>query len=172
MNRKMFDRIEMLRKWLKERVTCYPTPKKVTLSEFEIDWGELSGSFRVDFDRVQVRKRFGFFVQYTDRPLLSIPLVHCPCGLPYSCSEIEITSETKTAILEGLHHTMPPIRPWGIDPETGKEIHRDTPFSERIIDLIQFEAAKQQVNSGYSISVDIEPAALTTSGSCFLPHLR
>ena len=146
-------------KWLDENVQCYPTPKKVMLSEFEIDWRTLSGSFRVDLDGVQLPKRFRFGVELTDRPTLFFPMFHSPCGVPASFAAIEITDRTETAILEGLRRTIPAVRPYGVDHKTGKDIDSRTPLSKRILDRKQFESAKRRVNlSGYSISVDIEHA--------------
>ena len=80
-------------KWLDENVQCYPTPKKVMLSEFEIDWRTLSGSFRVDLDGVQLPKRFRFGVELTDRPTLFFPMFHSPCGVDHKTGK-DIDSRT------------------------------------------------------------------------------
>ncbi len=155
------DHIEQVRQWLEENVQSYPTPHTVTLSAFEVDWDDLSGSFRVGLDSVQLLERFRFSLSVTGKAEYYLPMFYSPLGAPCSYAAIELTEQTKTALLKGLHDTIPRLRACGLDRETGKETYFYTPVSERIKDRDQFEAARKRVEAGdYSISIATPPHAL------------
>ncbi len=148
------DQKEQIWQWLEENVQSYPTPHTVTLSAFEVDWGNLYGSFRVGLDSVQLLKRFSFSVPETGKAEYYLPRFDCPLRSPDSYAAIILTEQTKTSILEGLHDTIPRIRAHGIDRETGKEIYYHTPVSARITDRGQFDAARKRVEAGgYSVKI-------------------
>ena len=158
MDERIRNHIEQVRQWLEKNVRHYPTPRKVTLSAFEIDWYGASGSFRVDFDGVQLPERLTFGLEASGKTHFYEPMFHSPLGAPASYSAIEITHKTAKAILKGLHDTIPRLTGCGIDRETGERIYFDTPVSKRIEDLNRSEAAKKRVDAGdYSISINTEP---------------
>jgi len=153
-NRGSKEHVARVMEWYKENVKVYPTPKKVTLSEFEVDWEELSGSFRIDLDDVHVNDRFDFSLEASGWTTFYIPMFHSPLGAPASYLAILITSETEHAIMKGLRATVPRVEPYGLNQKTGKETTQNTPVSDRIIDLSQFESIKNKVCSAdYTISI-------------------
>jgi hypothetical protein len=153
-NRGSKEHVARVMEWYKENVKVYPTPEKVTLSEFEVDWVELSGSFRIDFDDVQVNDRFDFSLEASGWTTFHIPMFHSPLGAPASYLAILISSETENAIMEGLRATIPRIEPFGLNRKTGKETTQNTSISDRIINLSQFESVKNIVCSAdYTISI-------------------
>ena len=153
------NHIEQVRRWLEKNVQHYPTPRKVTLSAFEADWDELSGSFRVDFDGVQLPDRLKFGLEASGKTTFYLPMFVSPLGAPASYGAIEITDKAANAISKGLHDTIPRLKGCGTDRETGEPILFHTPVFKRIKDLDQFEAAKKRVAVGdYSISIDTDHA--------------
>jgi len=146
--------VSRVNKWLDENVEAHPTPKKVMLSEFEVNWEELSGSFRVDFDDVQLKDRFDFDIEASGWTKFYIPMFVSPQGAPASYAAILIGNATENAITEGLHTSFPRLQPYGLNLKTGQETTQMTPIYKRIIDPAQFEAAKIKVSEkDYSISI-------------------
>ena len=151
--------IEQVREWLEKKVQKYPTPCKVTLSEFEVDWDELSGAFSISFDAVPLPKKLKFGVEQSGKAVFFLPMFHSPLGAPASYATIEISDKTSRAILKGLHSTIPRVKGYGINRETGKQIYSHTPICERIINHDEFWLAKKRIESdGYTISIDTEIA--------------
>ena len=148
--------LEQVSDWLDQNVKHYPSPKKVTLSNFDVDWDELSGTLRIALDDIPLEEEFRFGLEASGRVQLYFPMFHSPLGAPASYPKVELTDETRQAILSGLHQTIPRIKPCGIDRETVTEIHTYMPVSERIKDVDEFSAAIQKVQSeNYSISVSV-----------------
>jgi len=90
----------MLQKWLNENVQVFPTPKKIKLSNFEVDWDHLSGSFNLTLDGISTKERIGFSTEVSGKLTLYYPIVHSPLGVPYSYSLIKITWEAEYCILK------------------------------------------------------------------------
>ncbi len=146
--------IERVREWLDENVRVYPTPREATLSAFEFDWNSLAGSFQVSLDRDVLPERLRFGLEISGWLYFYLPLFISPLGAPASYPAVEFTEETRRAITEGLHATLPRMLGYGIVRENGKEIGALTPLSERIVDRARFESAKVKASAaGYSITV-------------------
>jgi hypothetical protein len=149
-------RIERVSAWFDENVRVYPTPREVTLSEFEIDWDKLAGSFRLAFDGEPLPDRFRFSLEITGWLQHQAPMFVSPLDVPASYAAVEFTDDTRRAIDDGLRATLPRLHGYGIVRESGKEIGAFTPLAERIVDRAQFESAKAKASaSEYSITVCI-----------------
>lgn len=148
------EHIQQVRQWLEENVQLYFTPKKVTLHSFEVDWDELSGSFRVLLDDNDLPHRFSFEIDTSGKAEFFLPMFHSPLGAPASYGAINLSESTSKAILEGLREAIPKVRGCGRNRETGLEITNCTPINDRVIDHEEFDLAKKRVESpNYIITV-------------------
>jgi hypothetical protein len=102
-------RIELLQEWLHENVQVFTTPQKIKLSEFQVDWEKLSGSFNLTLDGVSTKDRIGFSPEVSGKPSLNFPMYHSPLGVPCSYSVIQITWETEYCILKQLKMLLPRV---------------------------------------------------------------
>lgn len=100
-------RNELYQEWLDENVQVFSTPNKIKLSEFEIDWESLSGSFILTLDDVSTKERMGFRREVSGKPTLVFPVYHASYGIPSSYSSISITWETEYCILKQLKMLLP-----------------------------------------------------------------
>jgi hypothetical protein len=100
-------RNEMLQEWLNENVQTFSTPKKMKLSNFQVDWKTLSGSFNLTLDGVFIKERMKFSPEASGKPTLYYPMFHSPLGVPCSYSLIQITWETEYCILKQLKMLLP-----------------------------------------------------------------
>ena len=101
------SRNEMYQDWLDDHVQVFPTPQKIKLSEFQIDWEHLSGSFNLTLDGVSTKERIGFRPEVSGKPTLDFPVHHAPYGIPSSYSSVSITWETEYCILKQLKMLLP-----------------------------------------------------------------
>jgi hypothetical protein len=156
------EHIELVRTWLDENVRVYPTPHEITLSEFQIDWDRLTGSFRLAFDGELLMERLRFDLELSGWLRYRTPMFHSPLGAPASYPAVEFTNETRRAIDAGLRATLPRLHGCGIVRATGKEINHWTPIDERVVDRMAFEVAKARASApGYSISVPVCAAGVS-----------
>ena len=100
-------RNEMLQEWLNENVQVFPTPNKIKLTNFEVLWEHLSGSFNMTLDGVFINERMNFSPEASGKPTLYYPMFHSPLGVPCSYSLIKITWETEYCILKQLKMLLP-----------------------------------------------------------------
>jgi hypothetical protein len=100
-------RNEMYQEWLDEHVQVFPTPQKIKLNEFQVDWLSLSGSFNLTLDGVSTKERLGFCPEMSGKPKLVFPVYHAPYGIPSSYSSVKITWETEYCILKQLKMLLP-----------------------------------------------------------------
>ena len=100
-------RMEMLQEWLNENVQVFPSPKMIKLSNFEVNWEHLSGSFNLTLDNVFIKDRMNFSPEASGKPTLYYPMFHSPLGVPCSYSLIKITWETEYCILKQLKMLLP-----------------------------------------------------------------
>ncbi len=128
------DRLKALDEWLDKNVRCSPTPALVTLSAFQVNWKNLSGSFALELDGTVLEDRFDFGLDVAGRPHLFSPMFVSPLGVPASFPAIHLTSATEAAILEALRSFLPSVMPLGRDPRTGKELTMLTPMEERVVE--------------------------------------
>lgn len=97
----------MLQEWLNENVQVFPTPNKIKLTNFEVLWEHLSGSFNMTLDGVFINERMNFSPEASGKPTLYYPMFHSPLGVPCSYSLIKITWETEYCILKQLKMLLP-----------------------------------------------------------------
>lgn len=109
MSKKEKTRNEMLQEWLNDNVQVFSTPQKIKLSEFQVDWEKLSGSFNLSLDGVSAKERIGFSPEVSGKPSLNFPIYHSPLGVPCSYSVIKITWETEYCILKQLKLLLPRV---------------------------------------------------------------
>ena len=148
--------VERVFKWLDKNVKHYPTPKQVTLFSFEVDWSNLSGSFRLILDDEEIPDELTFGIEQSGKANFYPPMFHSPLGAPASYAAIELTESTKKTILLALTKVVPRVMAFGIYRETGKEIFSDTPMQERIMDKEEFEAYRARVSSpDFSINMEV-----------------
>lgn len=149
-------KIEKLNAWLKENVVHYPTPHQITMSEFELDWSTLDGSFKLSLDDIDIAERPGISLEITGWMGFGMPAFQVPFSLPLSYSLHDFTSETENAIEHGLHQLLPRLYGVGPHPITREWVTINAPISERIPDIVQFEIARKKIDvEGFRIVVPL-----------------
>lgn len=103
------SRHEMYEEFLNQNVQVFSTPNKIKLSDFEIDWQSLTGSFNLTLDGILTKERMGFRPEASGKPTLVFPVYQAPYGLPTSYSTISITWETEYCILKQLKILLPRV---------------------------------------------------------------
>lgn len=140
--------------WLSENVVSYPTPAAVTLSDIQMNWRDLSGSFLLSLDAMELPDRFVFSLDGTGWLKFFMPMFTSPLGAPASYAAIKFTEETRVAMEEGLRILMPKLAGFGLHRVTGEWVHQSTQWQMRVIDTTAFEQARQRIETGgYSITV-------------------
>lgn len=148
---------DVLSRWLKANVKTYPTPEIVTLSDFEIDLDDLSGTFRVALDRQALDYEFSFEIQGNGTPNLFWPMFHSPLGVPASYAAVDITDETESAIEMALSHLLPRLRPFGLNRDTGKSIDMTTSIEDRMLEPEKLPKLLQVTGSkSFQLTVQIQ----------------
>jgi hypothetical protein len=151
--------MEAVGRWLEAHVKRYSASNSITLFDFQIDWKIISGSFKVLFDNIECSERISFGPDVTGRPIIYLPMFTSPLGAPASYPAIEFPDKEERAILQGLYKTIPSLRPYGIDIESGKLIYVSTPIEQRIISIEEMEIAKAKLaNAQYSVTVIMDDA--------------
>jgi hypothetical protein len=97
----------MYEEFLNDHVQVFPTPRKIIMSNFDIDWEALSGSFNLTLDGISAKERLGFCPEMSGKPRLVFPVYHAPYGIPSSYSSVRITWETEYCILKQLKMLLP-----------------------------------------------------------------
>jgi len=147
--------LEEVSAWLEENIKVYLEPNTVTLSSFQVDWSNFSGEFKVAFDNVVLPEDFRFGLEASGKTMFYMPMFHSPLGAPASYAAIEITENTKTAIMSGLRKTFPRLKGAGLDKETGREITFHTHPADRV-DAKILTLAKEKLTQNYSVTIDVE----------------
>lgn len=143
--------------WLDENVVSYPTPAAVTLSDIEMNWTDLSGSFALMLDNKVVPDRFVFSLEGTGWLKFFMPMFTSPLGTPASYAAVELTEETRTAMEKGLRILLPRLAGFGLHRVTGDWVHQSTLWGARVMDPTAFEQARRRIEAGgYSITVPIK----------------
>ncbi|MCP4001209.1 MAG: hypothetical protein GY727_09890 [Gammaproteobacteria bacterium] len=96
--------------WIEENIRSYSEPAAITLSNFEVDWKSLTGSFRISLDDELLDKRFGFAPDAEGNCGFSIPLVHSPLTFPTVLATVNLTDSTKDAITHALQRSVPRVK--------------------------------------------------------------
>ena len=160
MNPERIEHIAQVKAWLDENVIEYPTPAKVTLSDFQVDWLNITGSFALALDEVQVPYRFKFALGDNGRLRYFMPMFHSPLGAPASYGAVEFTDEARQAISEGLSILVPRFASFGLHPVTREFIHQYTPLAERVLDPEGLEIAQRLLSSSnFSMTVGTQQRA-------------
>ena len=146
------NRLKEVRAWLADNVVYIPEPKEVTLFDFEVDWSNWSGEFKIRFDDFVSEDSFGLGMEMTGVPKFYYPMFTSPLGVPASYAAIEITSNTHNAINEALKRTFPKLKPLGKNRDTGIQIMYNSPMEARLA-RHEIEETELLVVKGYSVSV-------------------
>ena len=149
------NRQKQLGEWLQENVVEIPEPQEVTLYNFEINWSDWSGVFKVKFDDFEIEDTFDFCMEITGYPKFSVPIFGSPLGVPASFGAVVITPNTEKAINAGLRRTFPRFKPLGINRKTGIEIVYHSPVEMRISKR-EIAETKLLVGEKYAISIRID----------------
>ena len=149
------NRLKEVRAWLADNVVYIPEPKEVTLFDFEVDWSNWSGKFKIRFDDFVNEDSFGLGMEMTGFPKFYFPMFTSPLGVPASYRAIEITSKTHKAISEALRLTFPRLKPLGRNRVTGIEITYQSPAGSRL-SKEAIEEARTLVVEDYSVSVRLD----------------
>lgn len=134
-NRKVNEKIEKLRNWLRGHVVSPSTPKVITLSDFEFDFKDFNGTFKVTLDNLRFISEFRFSIDVSGRYEISPPMFISPMGLPSSYPSIELTEETTDEITKLINDFFPKVKPFGIDKISGVMIDRNTSSKDRVADI-------------------------------------
>lgn len=134
---------QLYQEWLDEHVQVFPTPRKIKLNEFDIDWGSLSGSFKLTLDGVLAKERMGFRPEISGKPTLVFPVYQAPYGIPTSYSTISITWETEYCILKQLKILLPRAGYHYIENDVIKSKYCD--LSRNILDELTLNEIKKKV---------------------------
>lgn len=132
--------------WLESNVTHHPEPKNVTLSEFEVDWAELSGYFVLAFDSARIEPKIRFSLDINGRMRFWMPMHHSPMGVPASYTTFEISQATQNAINQALNEVFGCFRPFGLNKDIGRLITSDTPILDRVIPANPLEAIRKRLD--------------------------
>ena len=142
-----------IQEWLDANVVTHNQPKNISLSGFEIDWNDLSGSFDLAFDETVLSERIKFSLESNGRMKFWMPMFHSPLGAPASYAAFEMSDSTKDAIDSALYEAFSSFRPMGWNKDIDVIITSSTPMLERVFDQARFSEIKKVVGSkGYSIS--------------------
>jgi hypothetical protein len=153
MHPQKIEHMAQVEAWLNENVTQYLTPEKVTLSDFQLDWVKVTGSFVLEFDDATVGDRFKLSLGDNGRLKLSMPVFNSPLGAPASYAAVEFTDDTRDAINDGLSLLIPKFAGFGLHPLTHEFIHQFTPLHERVLDSEGLYISKRLLSGAFSVSV-------------------
>ena len=149
------SRLKEVRTWLSDNVIDIPEPQEVTLLDFEINWSNWSGEFKIRFDDFVREASWGLGMEMTGVPKFYYPMFTSPLGVPASYRAIEITSNTHNAINEALKRTFPKLKPLGKNRDTGIQIMYNSPIEARLSREV-IEETKALVVEGYSITLRLD----------------
>lgn len=145
--------IEEVSRWLGENVVSYPTPRAVTLSDFEIDWEQISGRFYVSLDGQRIDHPFRLSLEQNGWVQFHPPIFTSPLGAPASYRAVELTVETAKSLTNALRSIIPRLKPMGVDMLTGVFIGQGTPVQNRVADQGEFDIARSRIDAaGFSIT--------------------
>ena len=117
--------------WLSANVANYDNPKLIILSQFHVNWSELSGSFVLSLDAIVVEPRITFGLDSNGWVKFWFPMHHSPLGVPASYSMFNLNAETENAINEALRDTFGSFRPLGLNKDINRLITGSSSLSDR-----------------------------------------
>lgn len=133
-------------------VQNHPEPKSVVLSDFEVNWTDMSGSFTLALDSLKIEPRIKFSLDSNGWVRFWMPMFHSPMGVPASYAMFELTDATQKAIEEALKDAFGPFRPLGLNKDIDRLITGDTPTLDRLFPDNPMDSIKARLDSNYSIS--------------------
>ncbi len=153
MNPEQIEHMAEVEAWLDGNVIQYPTPAKVTLSDFQLDWHKVAGSFVLEFDDELVGDRFELSLGDNGRLKFGTPMFISPLGAPASYAAVEFTEDTREAIDDGLSLLVPKFAGFGLHPLTREFVTQSTPQQDRVMDPEGLEISKRLLSGNFSVSV-------------------
>lgn len=156
MNPEQIEHMAEVEAWLDENVIQYPTPAKVTLSDFQLDWQSVCGSFVLAFDEVLVSDRFKLSLGDNGRLKFWMPMFISPLEAPASYAAVEFTDDTRNAINDGLSLLIPKFAGFGLHPLTREFVSQSTPLHDRVLDPEGLEISKRLLSGIFSVSVETQ----------------
>ena len=151
------ERVAQVRAWLKENVIVPDTPSQISISDVEFDWRTMSGSFSLSLDGKKLEDRFYVGVEITGRVKYGPPMFHSPLGVPASYAAVELDDKTDAAVQEALESIFPRVRAYGWHKDIDVIIDAMTPFEERVVDKVEFDAKRQAIESDHlKVSAPVE----------------
>lgn len=147
-----------LKGWLDANVPRHPEPSNVVLSDFEVDWDELRGSFTLSLDATKIEPRINFSLDSTEWIRFWMPAHHSPLGVPASFGMFEITQATQEAIDGALREAFGRFRALGLNKDIGAVITNSTPMIERVLSANPVALIKSRIETpGFSVSKAVIP---------------
>jgi len=147
--------LEQVKDWLEENVEVYPEPKKITLSNFVVDWSDFSGEFDASFDSTALTSPLRLSLdQQSGKMKFSVPIFHSPLGAPASYGAISFIGKTESVIIKALQDTFPRLRPAGVNRETGIETPYNAFPKERLEKRV-LDEVKAKVTKGFVINIKL-----------------
>lgn len=131
----MNEKLESLHNFLRGNVLSPSTPKSIVLSDFEFNFKDFKGGFKLKLDSDEMKERFQFGVETDGKYEIYPPLYISPIGVPGSYPKIELTEETTDRINKLINQNFPRVKPLGLDQSSGVMIDRDTPIKDRVFDV-------------------------------------
>jgi hypothetical protein len=129
------DKLEKLDNFLRGNVISPSTPKSIFLSDFEFNFKDFRGSFKLKLDSDEMKERFQFGVEIDGKYEIYPPIYISPMGVPGSYPKIELTEETTDRINKLINQNFPRVKPLGLDQSSSVMIDRDTPMKDRVFDV-------------------------------------
>ena len=139
--------IEEVSRWVDENVVSYPTPRAVTLSEFEVDWEQMSGRFYVSLDGQRIEDPFRLSLEQNGWVQFHPPMFTSPLGAPASYRAVDLTADTLETLTKALRSIFPRLKPMGVDMLTGGVIGQGTPVQNRVADQGEFDVARSRIDA-------------------------
>ena len=155
MKEEMKQHINAVHAWLDKHVKVFSQPKVVTLSDFNVNWDEFSGNFRVMLDAVELPVKLKFGLESSGETKFHLPMFHSPLGAPSSYAAIQLTPKTLAAISQGLHQAIPKVMAVGSNKVTGQNVPVNTPLKLRL-SADALEEAMSKLAKGYSVRVPLK----------------
>ena len=146
-----------LKDWLERNVKHYPESKYVALSNFEVDWNDLSGSFILSLDLAKIEPRIRFGLDSNGWMRFWLPMHHSPLGVPASYAMFELTDTTNNAIKRALKEVFGRFRPLGLNKDINQLITGSTPILDRVLEVNPLELIRERLSAGnFFISLPIK----------------
>ncbi len=155
------EHLKAVADWLDTNVLVIDQANQVARARFEWPSEEdRSVSFRLSFDG-RGDHLFRMWADEVGAIGLSPPMFHSPLGAPASFVAIELSPRVEAAVLAGLRALVPPLRPFGTDPETGEAITMASPLRQRL--YVPLEAVRDRLlREGLVIRVDVGSLMVAT----------